>query len=271
MTSCVRSQNHIARFGESPLNGLDVQLLELPGVDGAGRAGHQVGSLGRLGERDAVADIGQARNRASPGGRRPARCRRAAAHRCAGRSTGSRISPGPLRARAQQGEDLGLDHRVVAADRAAAAFLAVDHQVIRLGPHLGRLGIEQMQVFEERHRERVVLGDEPLLLGVPGKEREPDDPRVVERFRVVQLELGRQPAPQAGKRQAGDRLGVGDDQDQVAGPGTEPRAELLLEVARRRTWRSGRSSVSASTLSQTRPLAPMPAMYSVSPSRSLRL
>ena len=37
----------------------DVQLLELPGVDGARGAGHEVGALGGLGEGDAVADVGQ--------------------------------------------------------------------------------------------------------------------------------------------------------------------------------------------------------------------
>ena len=71
-----------------------------------------------------------------------------------------------------------------------------------------------------------------LLLGVPGEEREADDPRVVERLRVVELELGRQADPQARERQAGDGLGVGDDQDQVAGLGGEPLAELGLDVAR---------------------------------------
>ena len=89
----------------------------------------------------------------------------------------------------------------MAADGPAAAFLAVDDQVIRLGAHLGRLGIEQMQVFEERHRERMVLGDEPLFLGIPAKEREPDNPRIVERFRVVKLELGRE--PRAGSKAPG--------------------------------------------------------------------
>ena len=49
---------------------------------------------------------------------------------------------------------------------------------------------------------------------------------------------------------------VGDDQDQVAGLGVEPLAELRPELAAGRTWRSGRSAPSASTLSQTRPLAP---------------
>ena len=104
--------------------------------------------------------------------------------------------------RPEQREDLGLDDRVVAADRAAAAFLAVDHQVVGLGAHLGRLGVEQGQVLEQRHRERVVLGDVAVFLGVPGEEREADDPRVVERLRVVELELGRQPA-RAGSKAPG--------------------------------------------------------------------
>ena len=39
----------------------------------------------------------------------------------------------------------------------------------------------------------------------------------MERFGVVQLQLGGQAGPQAGECLAGHRLGVGDDQDQVAG------------------------------------------------------
>ena len=149
---------------------------------------------------------------------------------------------GLLGRQAQQGEDLGLDHRVVAADRAAAGLLAVDHQVVRLGPDLGRVGVEQRQVLGQRHRERVVLGDVPALLGVPGEEREVDDPGVVERLRVVELQLGGQPDPQVRERLAGHGLGVGDDQDQVAGLGVEPLAELGLDLGSGRTWRSGRST-----------------------------
>ena len=43
-----------------------------------------------------------------------------------------------------------------------------------------------MEVLEQRHRERVMLGDEPPFLGVPGEQGEPDDPGVVERLGVVQ-------------------------------------------------------------------------------------
>ena len=120
--------------------------------------------------------------------------RRGAVAQCAEQE--AELLLGLLRGQAEQAEDLGLDRRVVTPDRAAAAFLAVDDQVVRLGPDLGRVGVEQGQVFGQRHRERVVLGDVPPLLGVPGQQREPDDPGVVERLRVVQLQLGRQPRPQ---------------------------------------------------------------------------
>ena len=129
----------------------------------------------------------------------------------------------------------------MAADRAAAAFLAVDHQVVGLGADRGRLGVEQMQVFEQRHGERVVLGDVTIFFGVPGEKREANDPGVVERFGVVELELGRQAAAQAGKCQAGDRLGVGDDQDEVARGGLRIERGAPAELLPGRTWRSGRS------------------------------
>ena len=127
-----------------------------------------------------------------------------------------------------------------------------------------------MQVFKQRHCERVVLGDVSLLLSIPGEERKPDNPRIMERLRIIQLELGGHPDPQAGKCHTADRLGIGDDQDQVAGPGFEMGSELVLDFGAK-NLAVGPVSVSFSTLSQIKPLAPMPAIHSVRPSRSLRL
>ena len=211
-----------------PTRPLDMQLLELAGVDEARGTGHQVGSLGRLGERDAIADIGQ------PGVEHHQAVDAqgdAAMRRCAvaeGAQKEAELFLCLFGREPEQREDLGLNDRVVAADRAAAAFLAVDHQVVRLSADRGGLGVEQMQVFEQRHGERVVLGDVAIFFGIPGEKREANDPGVMERFRVVELELGRQPAAQAGECQPGDRLGVGDDQDEVAGawPGTARGARV---------------------------------------------
>ncbi len=38
----------------------------------------------------------------------------------------------------EQSEDLGLNQMIMTANRAAAAFLAVDHQVVGLGANRGR-------------------------------------------------------------------------------------------------------------------------------------
>ena len=149
---------------------------------------------------------------------------------------------GLLGRQAQQREDLRLDRRVVAADRAAAALLAVDDQVVRLGPDLGRVGVEQGQVLEQRHRERVMLGDVAALLGVPGEEREVDDPRVVERLRVVELQLGRPAGPAGSTGPGWSRPGC----RRRSGSGRRPWRRTARGArpgpAGGRTWRSGRSA-----------------------------
>ena len=109
----------------------------------AGAPGHQVGAPGGLGEGDAVADVGQA----GVEHHQPVEPERdAAVGRCAvaeGAEQEAELLLGLLGGQAEQREDLRLDLRVVAADRAAAALLAVDDQVVRLGPDLGRVGVEQ--------------------------------------------------------------------------------------------------------------------------------
>ena len=70
------------------------------------------------------------------------------------------------------------------------------------------------------------------------------------------LELGRQPRPQVRERLAGHGLGVGDDQDQVAGPGIEPLAQLRPATGLGKNLAVGPVSSAASTFSQTSPLAP---------------
>ena len=115
------------------LDRLDVQLLELPRVDQAGGSCHQIGSLCRLGKRDAIADVGQ------PGVEHHQAVdaeRDAAMRRCAvaeGAEKEAELLLCLFGRKTEQREDLRLNQVVVAADRAAAAFLTIDHQVVRLG------------------------------------------------------------------------------------------------------------------------------------------
>ncbi len=130
----------------------------------------------------------------------------------------------------EQGKDLGLDDRVMAANRAAAAFFAVDDQVVSLRPHCAGLGVEQMQVFKKRHGERVVFSEIAFFLGVPREKRKTNDPRIMERFGVVELELRRESRTQGRECEPGYRLSVRDDQDKVAGAGAEAGEKLTLHV-----------------------------------------
>ena len=55
-------------------------------------------------------------------------------------------------------------------------FVAVDDQVIRLGPHLRRLALQHGQILVARGRERMMVGRPALLLVVPDERRKIDDP-----------------------------------------------------------------------------------------------
>ena len=76
-------------------------------------------------------------------------------------------------------EDALLDGRVMDADRAAAEFDAVEHDVVVLAADLGGVGGEQGLVFDDRGGERVVGGEVALLFLVPEHQREFDDPEEV--------------------------------------------------------------------------------------------
>ena len=114
----------------------DVQLTQLAGVDPARCARHEVGAPGRLGEGDAVADVGQAgvehHQPVEPEG--DAAVRRGTVAK--GAEQEAELLLGLLGGQSQEAEDLRLDRRVVAADRAAGGFLAVDDEVVGLGADL---------------------------------------------------------------------------------------------------------------------------------------
>ena len=110
----------------------DVEVAELPGVDGAGGAGHEIGAARRLGEGDAVADVGQSRvehHQAIQAEGDAAVGRGAVAE---GSEEESEFLIGLRGGQAQEAEDPGLDVRVVATDRATGGLLAVDDEVISL-------------------------------------------------------------------------------------------------------------------------------------------
>ncbi len=80
---------------------------------------------------------------------------------------------------AEHGEDASLDIGAVDTDAPRAELPAVEHEVVRLGSHGQRIGLEQVEVVGVRHGERVVGRD-----GIAGvvhavEHREVDDPHVV--------------------------------------------------------------------------------------------
>ena len=127
---------------------------------------------------------------------------------------------------AQQREHLRLHAGVVDPDRAAAGLAAVDHQVVRLGPHLRRVAVEQVNVLVQRRGERVVHRGPALLLGVVGEHRKLDDPRKMHRLRVVQLHLLADLRAQGVQRLARHLPRVGGEQNEVARLGLHPLGEL---------------------------------------------
>ena len=130
---------------------------------------HQIGSLGCLGKRDAVANIGQPRVQhhqpVAPQGDSTMRGS-AIAERT---QQEAELFLGLLRGETEQSEDLRLNDVIMATNRAATAFLAVNHQVVSLGANLGRLGLQQVEVFEQRHGERMMLGDERAFRRRPSR------------------------------------------------------------------------------------------------------
>ncbi len=76
----------------------------------------------------------------------------------------------------EQAEHLGLRLAIVDTNAAAAELPAVEDDVVGLGQHLARIGLEQVQILFARRGERVVHRVPALLVGVPVEQREVGDP-----------------------------------------------------------------------------------------------
>ena len=77
---------------------------------------------------------------------------------------------------AEQAEHRGLRRRDRGYECAAAQLPAVEDDVVGLGQHAARIGLEQVQIFFARRGERVIHRVPSLLVGVPVEQREVGDP-----------------------------------------------------------------------------------------------
>src|SRR5206468_1508269 len=99
-----------------------------------------------------------------------------------------------LLAHAEYGEQSLLHDGIVNTDAAAAALVAVDDQVIRLGQHAARIALQLVEIFVARSGEWMMVRRPAFFLFIPDERREIDHPGDLEhlRRRIVELELRRQ-------------------------------------------------------------------------------
>ena len=121
----------------------------------------------------------------------------------------------------EHGEDPALDVGPVDTDAARSQLPAVEHQVVGLGPHRGRVGLEPVEVVGVGHGERVVGGHRVAGVVHAVEQREVDHPQ------VLVGALGDRAAPEldpeGAEHAAGQPVLVGHHQDQVAGAGAGGR------------------------------------------------
>src|SRR5690625_1946823 len=118
-------------------------------------------------------------------------------------------------AEAEHLEHLLLDLGVVDADASTADLVAVQHEVVRLGPYCQRIISEQMYVLGDRHRERMVHVAQAAFF-VLLEQREVDHPQEAESGTGTQAELIGEEQPHGTQGGAGGRPVRGDEQQQVA-------------------------------------------------------
>src|SRR5262249_15959855 len=118
------------------------------------------------------------------------------------------------------------------SDAARAKLVAVQDDVIALGAHFPRRGLELLEVFVDDSGERVLRAD-PLLVGfAPLKEREASDPQKlplrtidrVQRVAEIQAQLA---GYERGSFRAFDLLLGGDSDYEIAGLGRTGLCQLL--------------------------------------------
>src|SRR5690625_5182787 len=96
---------------------------------------------------------------------------------------------------AEHPEHLLLDLGVMDADAATSDLVAVQHEVVRLGPYCQRIISEQVYVLGDRHRERVVHVAQAAFF-VLLEQREVDHPQEAESGTGTQAELIGEEQPQ---------------------------------------------------------------------------
>ena len=137
----------------------------------------------------------------------------------------------PLRRKAQDLEHLGLHVALMDTDRAAAHLHAVEYDIVSLGAHPARVGVNILQILVHGHGEGMVHGHEAaFLLGV-FKERELRHPQELKIILFQQIQLPCQFQAQIAQHVVDHLVAVRGKQQQIArlaAHGGHQRAHLLL-------------------------------------------
>ena len=159
---------------------------------------------------------------------------------------------------AQQPEHLLLKLLIVDTDRAAARFITVDYQIVRLSPALLRIGAKHLAVLRAAATVKGWCIAVQQFSSMSHREhRKLDDPGEVHRRGIVELQLGPQPLPQGIQRLAGDLELVGGEQQEIARRGVHATGRSWPSSSGLKFLAIGEASrPSASTLNQASPFAP---------------
>ena len=114
-------------------------------------------------------------------------------------------------------EDAFLDLRIVDPDGAAAELEAVQDQVVG-----ARLRRARLEVVGERRRERVMVRDPLVLVVAPLEQLRFEVPDELPAILRDQIEPSREIPPEPVERYVRSIDPVGDETDQIPGPGTRP-------------------------------------------------
>ena len=149
---------------------LNREFVELLLRDFRWRTRHQVARLRRLRERDAVADIVNARKEHDDAiqTERESPVRRSAELQRVDEET--ELLARLFARHSEQAENFVLNLGVVNTDRAAARFKAVKHEVVRLRANRADrfvVAVEFRKIFDEGSREGMVLRNPTILFFVP--------------------------------------------------------------------------------------------------------
>ena len=102
------------------------------------------------------------------------------------------------------------------SNRTAADLIAVQHDIIRLGTHRARVGIEQRNILVHRAGKGVMHRNKAILLLAPFELRELGDPQQIILAFGDQPELVRYLETQSTERLPNDRIFIRDDEQHIA-------------------------------------------------------